>query len=129
MERIAESPIKDHVKRHLKELGPYKDAILHSQVLTMTFIASARRSSGIIVPQTSRAEDRFQGKIGLVVAMGPGAFKDDVLAQFHGKKLNVGDWVLTRASDGWEIFYNGCTLRVFEDVNIKAIIADPTVYW
>lgn len=128
MQSIAESSLP-HLERHLQVLGKFKDQVLHSQVLTMTFVDSERTAGGIIKIAQTRDEDRFQGKVGLVVAIGPGAFKDDTIAQFHGTKLKLHDWVLTRPADGMEIFYNGCTLRLFEDVNIKAIIADPTMYW
>jgi co-chaperonin GroES (HSP10) len=128
MQQIAESRLP-HVARHLEVLGPFQDQVLHSQVLTMTFVDSEITDGGIIKPPKSRDEDRFQSKIGLVIAMGPGAFKDDTIAQFHGKVLKVHDWVLMRPADGMEIFFNGCTLRLFEDVNIKAIISDPTMYW
>jgi co-chaperonin GroES (HSP10) len=132
MLKIAETPrktVKDHLKAHLDVLGPYKDTVLHSQVLVMTYIAPSRTAGGIIITQKSQEEDRFQGKIGFVVAMGPGAFKDDAVAKFHGEKLKKHDWVLMRPADGMEIFYNGCSLRLFQDVDIKCRIEDPSKYW
>lgn len=124
---ISKLPPKE---AHLDALdGQFKDQVLHSQVLVMTYVASEVTKGGIIRPHKAIEEDRFQGKIGMVIAMGPGAFKDDTVAQFHGKKLKVGDWVLTRPADGMEIFYKGNTLRLFEDVSIKAIISDPSLYW
>ncbi len=125
---IAESakPSKD---AHLDALGGFTDKVLHAQVVVMTYIAPARTQGGIILPESTREEDRFQGKAALVVAMGPNAFKDDGVAQFGGVAPAVGDWVFVRPSDGMEFFYNGCSLRLFEDVNIKAIIADPMKYW
>lgn len=128
IQQISESQLPP-LKAHLEALGnKFPDVVFHSRVLTMTYIASARRGS-IIIPDKTREEDRWQGKIGLVVAMGPGAFKDDTVAKFHGQKIKINDWVLTRPADGMELFFNGCTLRLFEDVNILAKIGDPTQYW
>lgn len=127
IQEISESTLPP-LKAHLKALGKFPDTILHSRILTMTYIASARRGS-IIIPDKARDEDRWQGKIGLVIAMGPGAFKDDVVAKFHGQKLKIHDWVLTRPADGMELFFNGCSMRLFSDVDIFAKITDPVEYY
>lgn len=128
MQQISESKLSDR-DRHLDALGKFTDAVLHSQVLVMTYIQTALTAGGIIIPGKSLDEDRFQGKIGLVVALGPGAFKDDHVAQFHGAKIREGDWVLVRPSDGLEMFYNGCSCRLFQDVDIRAKIDNPSKYW
>lgn len=129
MRQIADSKLPSK-KAHLEALGKYEDEIYHSQVLVMTYVKPSRSKGGIILGgDDTLQEDRFQGKLALVIAMGPGAFKDDVVAKFHGKKPKVGDWVLTRPADGMEFFYNGCTVRLFQDVDIKGPVKDPTRYW
>lgn len=128
IQEISESKA-DTKLAHFAALGGFKDEVFHSQVLVMTYIRSSRTAGGIILAAVTQDEDRFQGKIGLVVGMGPGAFKDDTIARFHGSELKVGDWVMTRPADGMELFYNGCTLRLFQDVNILCKVADPTRYW
>jgi co-chaperonin GroES (HSP10) len=128
MREIAESKLPSK-KAHLKALGIYADEVFHSQVLCMTYISPEKTQGGIIIPDKPKDEDRFQGKIGLVIAMGPGAFKDDAVAKFHGQTISVGDWVLVRPSDGMEMFYNGCSLRLFQDVDIRKRITDPSKYW
>jgi co-chaperonin GroES (HSP10) len=126
---IAESSKSDY-RRHIDALEePYADTVLHSQVLCMTFIQPARTAGGILIPDKSLEEDRFQAKLFLVIAMGPGAFKDDKIAQFHDVKVSVGDWVLARPSDGMEIFYNGNTLRLFQDVDLRLKVKNPKNYW
>jgi hypothetical protein len=80
-EWIAQSKLPPK-KAHLEALGKYKDKVLHSQVLVMGYTPAERTKGGIILTARARDEDRFQGKIGLVVAMGPGAFKDDAIAKF-----------------------------------------------
>ena len=114
---------------HLRALGKFEDEILHSQVLCMTYIQPSVTEGGIHMPDRAIEEDRFQGKIALVVAMGPGAFKDDKIAEFHGVTVKVGDWVLVRPSDGLEIFVNGNSCRLFEDVDIRIRVKQPRSYW
>lgn len=125
---IAESS-KSDVDAHLEALGKFTDEVLHSQVLCMTYIQPAKTSGGIFMPDRAIEEDRFQGKIALVIAKGAGAFKDDKIAQFHGAKIEVGDWVLVRPSDGMELFINGCSCRLFEDVDVRMKIKTPRAYW
>lgn len=128
MREISESSLAPK-EAHLKALGKFTDVILHSKVLVMTYVRTAKTAGGIILTDVNQEEDRFQGKVGLVVAMGPGAFKDDGIAKFHGEKLKKHEWVLARPGDGLEMFFNGCTLRLYEDVNILARVADPVAYW
>lgn len=125
---ISESRLGDK-ERHLNALGTFDAEVLHSQVVCMTYIQPSVTEGGVHLPDGALQEDRFQGKIALVVAMGAGAFKDDKIAQFHGAQLKVGDWVFVRASDGMEFFYNGNTLRIFEDVDIRMKINDPRAWW
>lgn len=128
MRAISQSTLSE-IDRHLSELGEFDGEVLHSQVLCMTYTQPAKTSGGILLPNSAIQEDRFQGKIALVIAMGPGAFKDDAVAQFHGVTIQPHDWVLVRPSDGMEMFYNGCTLRLFQDVDIRMRIADPSQFW
>jgi len=125
---IAESR-KDDVARHLDALGQWDGEVMHSQVMCMTYIQSSVTKGGIILPDDALQEDRFQGKIFLVIAKGPGAFKDDKIAQFHGMDVKVGDWVMARPSDGLEFFYNGNTLRLFQDVDIRIKVKSPDRFW
>lgn len=128
MVQIADS-MKGHRERHLDALGDWQGEVFHSQVLAMTYIQRSRTEGGIIIPDRAQEEDRFQGKIFMVVALGPGAFKDDKIAQFHGATLKPGDWFMARPSDGLEFFYNGNTLRLFQDVDVRIKIEDPGLFW
>jgi len=119
----------DSKQAHLHHLGEFTDKVLHAQVVVMTYISPARTKGGIILTQKAKEEDRFQGKAALVIAKGPLAFKDDGVAKFGGIDAKVGDWVFVRPSDGMEFFFNGCSLRLFEDVNVRMVIDDPTRYW
>lgn len=109
--------------------------IFHNQVLVATYIGPEKTSGGIILPDKSLAENRFQGKVGLVLKLGPLAFKDDEVngAFFGGKSLEVGDWVFFRPADGMEMFSvdrtGGVPCRVFRDIDIKGRVSDPAMLW
>ena len=104
----------------------------HNLVLVATHVGSEKTKGGILLPDKTLAENRFQGKVGLVIAIGPQAFTDDERVKFGGVKVKVGDWVMYRPADGMELFFvnetghEGTPCRLLEDVSIKGRIADPS---
>ena len=109
--------------------------VLHNQVLVATYVRPERTSGGIILAQSTRKEDEYQGKVGLVIAKGPMAFRDDDRTQFHGQDVQVGEWISYRMSDGWQLIVKGKPsaenpkgeyhCRMLQDVDIKAVISSP----
>lgn len=104
-------------------------AVLHSQVLVMGYIATARTKGGIIRTDKNVEEDRYQGNVGLVIGLGKGAFKDDAVAKFNGDKLKVGDWVMYVTADGIQLFINGVPCRLFSDTRILMKVTNPEIYY
>ena len=90
MRQIAEQTT-DPKQVLLDALGDHKTEVLHSKVLVAGYVRPAKTRGGIFMPDKVIEEDRFQGNIGMVVKLGPGAFKDDTIAQFHGKSLKEGE--------------------------------------
>lgn len=109
--------------------------LFHNQVMVATYIGPEKTTGGIILPDKTLAENRFQGKVGLVLKTGPLAFKDDpVNGAFFGEKtIKEGDWVFFRPADGMEMFSvdrtGGVPCRVFRDVDIKGRVSDPAMLW
>lgn len=107
--------------------------LFHNQVMVATYIRPEKTAGGIYLPDKTLTEDRFQGKVGLVVKVGPLAFKDDGPYKFGGVEIKEGDWVFYRASDGMELFSvdktGGVPCRVFEDTQIKGRVSDPAMLW
>lgn len=103
--------------------------VLHSQVLVMGYIPPAVSKGGIILTDKTVEEDRFQGNVGLVIALGKGAFKDDNIAQFHGDSLKIGDWVMYVAADGVSMFINRVPCRLFSDTRILMKVTQPELYY
>jgi hypothetical protein len=98
-----------------------------------------KTTSGVslYIPDTSKAEDKWQGKVGLLLKMGPLAFKEDETHQWGGVTPKVGDWVLfpiysTFPVDAAGKPVNGVNytrVRFVEDVKITAVIEEPDIYY
>jgi hypothetical protein len=126
-----------------KQKGP-KDAILdalgdlswyepfHNLVLVGTYVPPAMIGS-VHIPDKSHSEARFQGVCGLVLRIGPGAFKDEGHIKFYGVTVNEHDWIIYRPSDAVEQFLrfrgtinDGVSCRLIEDSHIKGRVDDPS---
>lgn len=66
----------------LADLGPTveKMKLQRNRCLVASYIKPAVTKGGIIIPTTSGEEDRWQGKVGLLIAVGPSAFNYDEVA-------------------------------------------------
>ncbi len=129
MREIADSA--DDPKRMLfKALGPLGDSIvLHSQVLVAGYVRPGKTKGGIFLTDRAVEEDRFQGNIGMVIALGKGAFKDDPVAKFHGDSLKVGDWVMYLPADGVALAIREVPCRLFQDTRILMKVDNPEIYY
>lgn len=137
LREVAEASAQDPKQALLDSLAGRHRGIemFHSNVLVATYIEPDKTPGGIIKPDRTLAENRFQGKGALVLRLGPLAFKDDNIAKFGGVKVEEGDWVMVRPSDGYELFAvdasggAGTSCRVFEDVDIIARLSDPALIY
>lgn len=98
--------------------------MMNANILVGIYIRPQRTKGGIIIHSVQK-EDQFQGKVGLVLSIGPLAFKDDETTKFGGQQLEVGDWVMFRASDGDALDVNGQRCRLLQDVTVRMKIAQP----
>ena len=105
--------------------------IYGSLVLVATAPSPNKRGS-FIMPDKTNDEGRYQGKVGLILAWGPNAFKFDPQYpnyNWEGPKPSIGDWVFYKASDSWECGINGVSCRFIEDSCIKGRVTDIEVVW
>lgn len=116
-------------KAILKVIGKVDAEVFHNGVLVAGYVTPAKTKGGIIKTAKSRDEDIYQGSVGLIVGIGPGAFKDDKVAQFHGIKIKLHEWVMYRPSDGLGIYINQVPCRLFQDTNILMRIQNPEKFW
>lgn len=66
------------------------------------------------IQDNDREEALWQGRVGLVIAMGPQCYEDDETTKFYGQKVEVGDWVWFRPADGAGCDIGEVFCRVFD---------------
>lgn len=108
-------------------------SMLGSRVLVAIYVRPEKSAGGILRPSSNRDEDKWQGKVGLVVAKGPLAFTESDTHHWGDAKPNVGDWVMFRVGDTFPFALgpgaDARNLRIVEDVNVHAILSRPDVAW
>lgn len=113
-----------------KEMGDISDIeIFHNQVLVAIYIRPEKTKSGLYLSSQTRDEDKYQGKVGLIIKKGADAFVDESGKWFKGVKLDVGDWIYFRPSDGWAITVHGQLCRILDDTDIRGRIPRPDDIW
>jgi co-chaperonin GroES (HSP10) len=114
----------------LKDIGDLSTIeLFNNQVLVAVYVRPNKTKSGIYLPDATVAEDKIQGKVGLVVKKGPLAFVDASEQWFTDIEVNEGDWVIFRPSDGWNISVNNMTCRILEDTAVRGKITSPDQVW
>ena len=120
----------DPVKDLLQKLGNIDDVeVFHNQVMVATYVRPEKTAGGVLLPEKHRDEDKFQGKVGLIVKMGPDACNDPSGKWYNGITVKLHDWIIYRPSDGWPLTIDKVTCRVLEDVVIKGRISRPDRVW
>jgi co-chaperonin GroES (HSP10) len=117
----------------LDRVGDLADVeVFGNDILVALYIRPQKTKSGIILADSTRDEDRWQGKAGLVLKLGPTAYVDDDGNTF--RDLKVGDWVVFRPSDGWPVTLNAANstaskdavpCRVVSDIHIRLRVSTP----
>lgn len=103
--------------------------VMHNRILVAVYVRPEKTAGGLFLPDKTRQEDVWQGKVGLVLAKGPQAFKDDATVSFAGQNVEPGDWVCFRVSDGWSLIVKGMECRMLEEISIRARIPAPDYVW
>lgn len=130
MPHVAMAHDADPRKLIWDALGNIDDfELLNTQVLCAIYKRPEKTASGLYMPDSHRAEDTFQSKIGLIVAVGATAFIEEDPKWFDGKQIDVGDWVVFRPSDGWNISVNKVECRILNDVHVRARVKTPDQAW
>jgi co-chaperonin GroES (HSP10) len=113
-----------------KEMGDISDIeIFHNQVLVAIYIRPEKTKSGLYLSAQTRDEDKYQGKVGLIIKKGADAFVDDTGKWFKGVNLDVGDWIYFRPSDGWQITVHGQLCRILDDTDVRGRTPQPDTVW
>jgi len=107
-----------------KAVGDLSDfQLFGNEVLVAIYIRPQKTSSGIFLTDNYRDEDKWQGKIGLVLKKGGTSLVEST------DMVDVNDWVLFRPSDGWGLTVNGVMCRLLDDRVIRGRPLKPdTIY-
>ncbi len=113
----------------LKQVGDLsKIDVFANQILLGVYQRPDKTASGLYLADTTRDEDIHQGKVGLVLKVGPQAFEDDDRRKFlPEERVNPGDWVAMWVADGKKIVVNNQLCRVVTDEQIRLRIPAPDV--
>ena len=116
---------KDPRVEILEKIGKLDDfSVYNNMCLVAVYERPEQTKGGILLTQTQRAEDKYQGKAALIVKTGPVAFEAANGYLTEGGPA-VGDWIAIRPSDGWPIQINGMLCRMLVDEQVKLRIPSP----
>lgn len=113
----------DTIKNKIGNLDDWK--IFGNYILLGIYIRPEKNKSGLYLADTTRDEDKHQGKAALVLKKGPMAFVSDDNYDFKGQNVNEGDWVSVWVSDGRTVTINKTLCRLVEDQHIRMKIPAP----
>ena len=99
--------------------------VMGDRVLVGIFMRPEKTKGGIIRPDSNKDEDVWQGKVGLVLKLGPNAFINPDDGSLYEQRIDVGDWVVFKVGDGWQLEVNKMPCRMIKDTNFIAKIKDP----
>lgn len=97
--------------------------------------SAQKTAGGIYLTDSVKDEDKYQGKVGLILKAGPMAFKEADRDFFGGELPQTGDWVFLKAADGWSVELNprqsggGLLCRMLLDGDIRGKIPHPDYVW
>lgn len=99
---------------------------MFNKVLVGIYQRPAMTKGGIHMTDETRAEDLYQGKSGMVLKLGFGAFNGGA-TKLHDTAVEVGDWVMFRPSNGIKLKLGNCDCILLQDAQIEAKIPSPDV--
>lgn len=129
--------INEWVTKVWEQSGGVDDlTIFPTDIIVAHFKRDYVGSSGkLYAAAPTQKEDQYQGKVGLVLAVGSNAFVDAPDAAFYGFRPAVGQWVVYKATDGrdMEICKPASTdkvlIRLLKDGEISMIVPRPDRVW
>lgn len=113
------------------ELWRLQCTVFHNWVITATYFLPHKigRGKGLILPDIVHDEALYQGKVGLVIAKGPLAFRDDEHVKFMGQDIAVGEWVSYDVMEGRQFTMDNIHCRRLKDTQIVMRIPDPRLIY
>lgn len=125
-------------ERILAEVGDLSGVtVLGPRILVAVYERSegdkdVKTSGGIIIPFVKGGtldEDKFQGKVCLVLKTNSMAFGEGYANGEHADQVKEGDWVVLRPSDGFAMLRGAVTCRLVKDVDVLMKVPAPDTVW
>lgn len=120
------------VAKTMAAVGDLDDIdLFYGQVLVGKYVREKVGTSGLIAAEQTKMEDRWQGKVGILLKKGPLAFRSSGNRDFGDALPEIGQWVFYSASDGRDlnlICVDGllhCPCRLLEDAEVKGVLRFP----
>jgi len=143
VKRAATDGIDYERREILDKLGDLSHVeIANNEVLLAIYIRSNRSPSGIYLTDKTVKEDEYQGKVGLVVKIGPACRFQRTNAEtgvIYGLDIKLHDWVVVRPSDTWALDLASdptelnrekfVKCRLAYDDMIRARVPSPGMVW
>lgn len=122
----------------LKKVGTLDGVeVFGNDILVAIYKRPEKTKSGLILTANTLNEDVHQGKVGLVLKMGPTSYLDDDGNKF--RDIKEGDWVVFRPTDGWRVTLNTLQgtyskddtvdCRIVSDISIRSRVSDPDLVY
>lgn len=89
------------------------------------------KEGSFAIPASMKKEDEYQGKVGLVLKIGPLAFENDDRHDWCGQRADPGDWVMYGYSDGYDFDYrmpgtfDRVPCKIIDESHIQAVLPRP----
>jgi len=127
---------RDEILKRAGDLSSIE--IFGSDVLLAVYERPKKTASGIILTDKYREEDRWQGKVHLILKIGPAAWLDENGDRF--RDIEAGQWVILRPSDGQLVTINNMRrsavskddallCRIAQDISIRMRVDHPDQIW
>lgn len=107
--------------------------VVGTDILMAIYRRPEKTKGGIILTDNVQGEDLYQGKIGLVLKVGPlvaDPSDPKSLREWFGSKIpKPGDWIVIRVGDTFAFNLSNVPCRVVEAKQLRGIVVEPDCVW
>ena len=107
-----------------------------TKLVVAKFIRTHIGTSGtLLAAGQTQTEDKYQGKVGLVIKLGSQCFVDGPDVQFFGFKAKLHEWVVYKSSEGIDFDYvkpgtsDHLHCKILKDSDIETVVPRPDIIW
>ncbi len=126
MKMVHDTDPADQIRKQVGDLSNID--VFANQILLGVYQRPEKTASGLYLSDITRTEDEHQGKVGLVLKVGPQAYEDDDRRKFlPEERVKPGDWVVMWVVDGRKMKVRNQLCRVVTDEQIRMRVPVPDV--